>query len=229
MQAVAEPMVLLLAGWSSGISLYLTAALLGIAGRMHWIALPGGLETLQNPFLIALALILYGIEFIADKVPYVDSAWDSIHTAIRPLGASLLGFMAGTEHGPVLQMGYALLTGSVALNMHALKATSRLAINTSPEPFSNIAASTAENTAVFFMYWLFVKHPVIACLLIVAILIAAFFLIRLLWGIAKKVFGTVFGLFRPRTLREEAAAHQAASPPAPTLSSAPSKPQQETI
>jgi hypothetical protein len=213
MSAVTEPMVLLLAGWSSGISVYLTAALLGVAGRMGWIALPGGLDAVQNPFLIALAIALYGVEFVADKVPYVDSAWDSVHTAIRPLGASLMGYMAGSEHGPVLQMGYAMLTGTVALNMHALKATSRLAINTSPEPFSNIAASTAENTAVFAMYWLFVKHPVIACLLIVAILIAAFFLIRLLWRFAKKVFGTVFGLFRPRTLREAAAHNAAAAPP----------------
>lgn len=201
-------MVILLAGWSSGISIYLTAALLGICGRMHWIQLPGGMEALQNPFIIALAVLLFAVEFVADKVPYVDSAWDSVHTAIRPLGASLLGFLAGTEHGPVLQMGYALLAGTVALDTHALKATSRLAINTSPEPFSNIAASTAEHTAVFGMYWLFIKHPYIACTIIVILLIAAFFLIRLLWRFAKNVFGAVFGLLRPRDLRA-AAEHQA--------------------
>lgn len=209
MAAVTEPMIILLAGWSSGISIYLTAALLGICGRMHWIQLPGGMETLQNPFIIALAVILFAVEFVADKVPYVDSAWDSVHTAIRPLGATLLGFAAGNQHGPVIQMGYALLAGTAALDMHALKATSRLAINTSPEPFSNIAASTAEHTSVFFMYWLFIKHPVLACVLIIAILVLAIFLIRLLWGIAKKVFGHVLGLFRPRTIKEAAVERQA--------------------
>lgn len=214
-------MVLLLAGWSSGISVYLTAALLGIAGRMDWIGLPGGLDVLQNPLLIALAIAVFGIEFVADKVPYIDSAWDSVHTAIRPLGASLMGYAAGTEHGPVLQMAYAMLTGTVALNMHAFKATGRLAINTSPEPFSNIAASTAENSAVFFMYWLFIKHPVIACVLIVAILVLAFFMIRLLWRFARGVFGAIFGLLRPKTLREMAKAHASGAPPAAASTTTP--------
>ena len=199
MNTVAEPMVLLLAGWSSGISVYLTAALLGVTGRMQLIQLPGELSVLQNPFLIALAAVLFAVEFVADKVPYIDSAWDSVHTLIRPIGAAAMGYMAGSEHGPVLQMGYSMLMGTVALNMHALKATSRLAINTSPEPFSNIAASTAENSLVFFMYWFFTKHPVLACLLIVAILVVSFFIIRLLWRFTKKVFGALFGLFRSNT------------------------------
>jgi hypothetical protein len=209
---ISEPMILLLAGWSSGISVYLTAALLGISGRMHWMQLPGELDVLQNPLIIALAGVLFAVEFVADKVPYVDSAWDSIHTAIRPIGASLMGYMAGSEHGPAMQMAYTMLTGTVALNMHAFKATSRLAINTSPEPFSNIAASTAENTSVFFMYWLFVKHPVIACLLILVVLVIAFFVIRLLWRFAKGVFGAIFGLFKPHSPKEIQASVQQKSP-----------------
>ena len=101
------------------------------------------------------------------------------------------------------------MTGTVALNMHAFKATSRLAINTSPEPFSNIAASTAENSAVFFMYWLFIKHPVWASLLMIAILVLAFFMIRLLWRFAKKVFGAIFHVMKPAEVR-------AASQPQPS-------------
>lgn len=183
-----EPLVLLLAGWSSGISLYLTTALLGISGRMGWIELPGELKVLSHLLIILIAIAIFAVEFVADKVPYVDSAWDSVHTFIRPLGAVGLGYLAGSEHGPVIQTGYALLTGTFALNMHAFKASSRLAINTSPEPFSNIAASTTENAAIFFMFWFFIKHPILASILIILILVLTFFFLRMLWRFVMKLF-----------------------------------------
>ena len=186
--ALSEPLVLLLTGWSSGISVYLTAALLGICGRMGLIQLPGEMSTLSNIFVIIIALAVFAIEFVADKVPYVDSAWDSVHTFIRPLGAAAIGVMAGTDQGPVFQTIFAVLTGTLALNTHAVKASARLAINTSPEPFSNIAASFSENALVLFMFWFFIKHPIWAALLIGLFLVLSFLFLRMMWRFVKSLF-----------------------------------------
>ncbi len=192
LSSLTEYGILALAGWTSGISLYLTVALLGISSRMGWLHLPGGMDTLSHPLIIGLALILYFIEFVADKVPYVDSAWDSIHTIIRPVGAGAVGALAGTENGPVMQTAFALAAGTFALNAHALKASSRLAINTSPEPFSNIAASVAEDTLVIFLFWFFAKHPVLACLLVLVLFVVSIYLVRLLWKFAAVIFRKIF-------------------------------------
>lgn len=186
--ALAGPLVVLLAGWCSGISVYLTVALLGISGRMGWIELPGEMKGLSHLLIIIAALAVFAIEFIADKVPYVDSAWDSVHTFIRPLGAAAIGAMAGTEHGPAVQTLAAVLTGTLALNTHAVKASTRLAINTSPEPFSNIAASFGENATVIFMFWFFIKHPIWAALLIVGFIILSFFFLRMMWRFVRSLF-----------------------------------------
>lgn len=189
-QALREPLVLLLAGWCSGVSVYLTAALLGISGRAGWIPLPGEMSALSHPLVIAAALLLFAVEFVADKVPYVDSAWDSVHTFIRPLGAAGIGALAGVEQGPVAQTLFAILTGTIALDSHAVKASTRLAINTSPEPFSNIAASFSENIVVFLLFWFFIQHPILAAALILLILVASFFFLRMMWRFVR-------GIFRP--------------------------------
>ena len=186
--ALLQPLVLLLAGWCSGISVYLTTALLGISGRMGWMELPGDMKELSNPLIIGVALALFLVEFVADKVPYVDSAWDSVHTFIRPLGAASIGALAGVQQGPAAQTLYALLTGSIALNTHAVKATGRLVINTSPEPFSNIAASLTENASVLFLFWFFIKHPALAALLIIALLVASIFFLRMMWRFVVRLF-----------------------------------------
>lgn len=186
---IHEYLVLLLAGWCSGISVYLTVALLGISQRAGWIQLPGDMQNLSNLFIIILALAVYAIEFFADKIPYVDSVWDSVHTFIRPAGAAILGYLAGTQIGPLAQTSFAILTGTIALNMHAVKSSARLAINTSPEPFSNIGASLAEHSSIIFFFWLFIKHPVLACAAILAILVASFFFLRMMWRFVKKLFG----------------------------------------
>lgn len=187
-----ELAVLAIAGWTSGTSVYLTAALLGIAGRSGWIQLPGALESLANPFIIALAVLIYAVEFVADKVPFVDSIWDGAHTFIRPTAAAAAGYFAGTEYGPAAQTGLALFTGTLALDAHALKSTTRLAINTSPEPFSNIAASVVEHSFVIFLFWFFVKHPILACLLVALLVVISFFVIKLLWQFASAVFRKLF-------------------------------------
>ncbi|HTL70379.1 MAG TPA: DUF4126 domain-containing protein [Candidatus Eisenbacteria bacterium] len=188
MDAVMQQAVVLLAGWSSGISVYLTVALLGLSGRFGWIDLPSGMDPLTHPLIIALAILVFAVEFVADKIPFIDSAWDSVHTFIRPLGAAGLGAMAGTQYGPLAQTGYALLSGTIALDMHAVKASSRLAINTSPEPFSNIAASVAEHSLVIGVFWLFIKHPYLAVGVILLILVATYFFLRMVWGFVRQLF-----------------------------------------
>jgi hypothetical protein len=181
-------LILLLAGYTSGISLYLTIALLGIAGNAGWVNLPPGLEILQHPLVIAAAILVYVVEFLADKVPYVDSVWDWVHTVIRPVGAGTLGFLAGTDIGPAAQAAFAVLTGSIALDSHAMKSSTRMVINTSPEPFSNIAASIAEHSFVIFLFWFFIQNPILACGLIILILVASFFILRALWRFVIKIF-----------------------------------------
>ncbi len=203
LDTVREPLVVLLAGWSSGISIYLTVALLGAAGKFGWMTLPGEMQSLSNPLIFGAAFIVFLIEFVADKVPYVDSVWDSFHTVIRPLGGVALGWLGTSQYGPAAQTLFAILTGTITLNMHTLKAAGRLAINTSPEPFSNIAASTVEQASVCFMFWFFIKHPILAALLIVAILVVAFLIIRMLWRFVLKLFR-----------RKPAPAVTSASPPA---------------
>ncbi len=183
-----ELLVLLLAGWSSGISIYLSVGLLGLCGHFGWIVLPGQLAAVSNPLVFSLAFIIFAVEFIADKVPFVDSIWDSVHTFIKPAAALAIGYFAGSEHGPVIQSAYALAVAALTLETHTAKAASRLAINTSPEPFSNIGASVAEQSLVVFMYWFFIKHPVWASLIILAILVLSFLILRMLWRFVKKLF-----------------------------------------
>lgn len=181
--------IALVAAWSSGISVYLTILILGILGHMGIVDLPGNLEIFSNPFLIAFALFLYLIEFFADKIPFVDSLWDGAHTLIRPVGGLIIGYFAGTELGPIVQGAMALFSGAVALDTHAVKASARAAINTSPEPFSNIAASLAEDSAVIFLFWLVIKHPFIAAFCVICFITGSFFFLRMMWRFVRKLFG----------------------------------------
>ena len=180
--------LVLLISWSSGISLYLTVAIVGVCGRFGWLDLPSGLETLAHPVIIALAIIAYVVEFFADKVPWIDSAWDTVHTLVRPLGAALLGFMAGIEFGGVAQTGMAVLSGAIAFDTHALKASTRAAVNTSLEPFSNIAVSSAEDASVIGLFWLFIQYPLIASIVLVLLTIVTFLIVRKLWKFFIMIF-----------------------------------------
>lgn len=153
---------------ASGLRLYGTVAALGVLHRMGALRLPGGLEALGELPIIILAGVLYVVEFVADKIPAFDSVWDSVHTFIRVPAAAVLAFAA---FGPVdepWRIGAALLCGTIALSSHAIKASSRLAINASPEPLSNWAASFSEEVLVFGLIWLAVTHPIAA--LVVALL-----------------------------------------------------------
>ncbi|HEY9108165.1 MAG TPA: DUF4126 domain-containing protein [Roseateles sp.] len=152
-------------GWASGLRLYLTVLLVGIAGHWGWIALPPGLEVLGSPLVMGCAAVMSLIEFLADKIPLVDSAWDALHTLIRiPAGAALVaGLVSGWagDHGQAWGIVAALLGGGLAATAHTAKASTRAAANTSPEPFSNIGLSLMGDVAVPTMLWLAWAHPLV--------------------------------------------------------------------
>ncbi len=134
------------AAWTSGINLYATIAVLGLLQRFELVSgLPGGLDVLANPWVIGTAVALYVVEFFADKVPYVDTAWDAVHTFIRVPAGAVLALAATTELHPAVRVVAVLLGGGLALSTHGTKATARATANASPEPFTNWALSLAED------------------------------------------------------------------------------------
>jgi hypothetical protein len=160
----------------AGINLYLTVFVTGLAIHQHWIVLAPSyqsLEILGQPWIIAIAGILYLLEFFADKIPWVDSAWDTVHTIIRPIGGALLAIQVLGHHTPAFDVLIVLLAGSTSLITHTAKASSRLVANSSPEPVSNIGLSIAEDIAVFGGLALIHYNPVLA-ISIFALAIAAF-------------------------------------------------------
>jgi Domain of unknown function (DUF4126) len=161
----------------TGISLYLTVFVTGLAIHFHWITLAPAyqsLDVLGDPIIITIAGTLYFLEFFADKIPWVDSAWDAVHTVIRPIGAALIAIQLLGHPNPTFTVIVALLAGGTSLITHTAKAASRLASNTSPEPFSNIALSLGEDVAVLGGLTLIHYSPLLA-LCLFGVVIAAFF------------------------------------------------------
>ena len=183
-------------GWASGLRLYAVVFLTGLAGWFGWITLPPGLQVLQHPGVLVIAGTLVLVEFFADKVPWVDSAWDALHTFIRiPAGAALAAGVFGADAGAWTFMA-ALMGGGLAATAHAAKATTRAAANTSPEPFSNIGLSLIDDAAVPVMLWLSWSHPVvffvvlaIALVVMVAVIVLMFKFLRGLWSALRQHFG----------------------------------------
>ena len=160
----------------AGINLYLTVFITGLAVHFHWITLAPpyqSLDALGNPVIITIAGILYFLEFFADKIPWIDSAWDAVHTVIRPIGGALLALQVLGHPSPTFTVIVALLAGGTSFITHTAKAATRLASNTSPEPFSNIALSFGEDVAVLGGLALIHYNPALA-LSIFALAIAAF-------------------------------------------------------
>ncbi|HTM10925.1 MAG TPA: DUF4126 domain-containing protein [Verrucomicrobiae bacterium] len=188
MEALQTLSLALGSAWTSGINLYATVAALGIAGRSEMIQLPPGLEVLMDPLVIGMACIMYVVEFFADKVPYVDSGWDILHTFIRIPAGAILASRALGPMNPALELAAILAGGTVALAAHTTKATMRLAINVSPEPFSNWAASVGEDISVLGALWLVFHHPLVMLLLIAAFLALAIWLIPKMFGLARRGF-----------------------------------------
>ncbi|MEK8032005.1 DUF4126 domain-containing protein [Ideonella sp. DXS29W] len=183
-------------GWASGLRLYLVVFLTGLAGAMGWIHLPPGLQVLQHPGVLGLAGFLVLVEFFADKVPWVDSAWDAVHTFIRiPAGAALAAGALGADAGVWTFMA-ALMGGGLAATAHAAKATTRAAVNASPEPFSNIGLSLLGDATVPVMLWLAWSHPfaffialALALVVMVALTVLLFKFVRGLVGRLRQHFG----------------------------------------
>ena len=159
----------LTSGWASGLNVYATVLVTGLVGR--WGDVDRVPEVLQRTDVLLAAAVLAGIEFVADKIPYVDSGWDTVHTVIRPTLAAVLGALLAGEADDLGEATAAVLGGSTALATHAAKASLRLAVNASPEPVSNIGLSLAENTAVVGVLLLAVEHPW-AALAVAAVLLA---------------------------------------------------------
>src|SRR6185437_9617239 len=174
--------------WLSGINLYATVATLGLLERFHFVRLPGDLSYLSHPWVIGAALALFALEFLADKVPAVDSVWDFIHTFIRIPAGAVLAASAFAHFDPKIRLLAFLLGGTLALSSHGAKAATRLAANTSPEPFSNMGLSLIEDVIAVGFSVLMAKHPVIVATLAVVGLMISVILIRFIWRALRRLF-----------------------------------------
>jgi hypothetical protein len=165
------------AGFSSGLNLYATVATLGLLQRFGVVQLPSSLQILSHPIVLGVAIGLYALEFLADKIPYVDSIWDSVHTFIRPPAAAVIAYGATGAVSPEWRWAAALLAGGVALTAHGTKASTRAAINTIPEPVSNWVLSFGEDLLAVWLTWFATKHPVASVIIVVALLFLCIFLL----------------------------------------------------
>jgi hypothetical protein len=185
----------------SGYSLYLTVFATGMAIHFHWITLApqfSSLSVLSDTPILVISGILFFFEFFADKIPWIDSIWDAVHTLIRPLGGALLAIQALGHPSPEFDVVVGLLAGSVTFATHSLKAGTRLIVNQSPEPFSNVGVSVGENLLVFGGLALLWTHPIIAFVVLVFCFTLALFLLPKLWrAVRTKLFFTVRKLSQP--------------------------------
>ena len=169
-------------GWASGLRLYAVLFLTGMAGFLGWVDLPSGLKLLQSPLMLGASGLMLFVEFFADKIPGVDSLWDVIHTVVRiPAGAALAASVFGADQASWATAA-ALMGGTLAATSHVAKATTRAAVNTSPEPFSNIAMSLLGDSVVPIGLWLSWEHPTV---FFVALAVALVVMIGAIWVFAK--------------------------------------------
>jgi uncharacterized membrane protein len=171
---------------AAGVNLYATVAILGLASRYGWVDLPEQFKAFDHPWLIGIAGFLYVVEFVADKVPWVDSIWDSVHTLIRPVGGALIAVASMGDHTPVITGLIALLGGTIAAGSHATKAGTRLAANTSPEPFSNWVLSFGGDAFVIGLSFIALQYPLLALGVSVTILILIVWTARSIWKWLRK-------------------------------------------
>ena len=182
-------------GWASGFRLYAVVFLVGLAGAVGWIVLPTGLAVLQHPALLAASGFMLFIEFFADKIPGLDSLWDMVHSVIRiPAGAMLAAGALGADSA-TMGLVAALLGGSLAATSQAAKTTTRAAINTSPEPFSNIGASLVEDGLVIGAVWLATTHPLVFGVVLVITVVLMWVVTVLLFRFLRAFFRRVSALF----------------------------------
>jgi hypothetical protein len=158
--------------FASGVNLYATIAVVGLCSRFHLISVPDQFRAFDNPIIIGAAIAMYLIEFVADKIPWLDSLWDAVHTVIRPIGGAIVAVSALGDASPALQTAAAIFGGSVAMTSHLTKAGTRAAANTSPEPFSNWMLSALEDVFAVGLTWFAVQHPFWAAAITIVLLAA---------------------------------------------------------
>jgi hypothetical protein len=181
--------------WLSGINLYATVATLGLLQKFHLVKLPGSLDMLGEWWVILLAAALYVVEFVADKVPAVDTAWDAIHTFIRVPAGAILAASAFADFNPAVKMAAMILGGGIALSSHGTKAATRVAANTSPEPISNVALSLTEDVFTFGSTILMAFYPVVMLIIVVIFLIVTIWLTPKIIRALRRLIARLRGLF----------------------------------
>lgn len=182
-------------GWASGFRLYAVVFLVGAMGAADWLPLPGGLQLLQHPVVLAVSGFMLVVEFFADKVPWLDSLWDSINSVIRIPGGALLAAGVFGGDNAVWGMVAGLLGGSLAATSFATKATARAAINTSPEPFSNWLASLFEDGLVVGVVWLATQHPIAFGVALLVMVLLSVLLLIVLWQFLRGVLRKLKAFF----------------------------------
>ncbi|MBI5718903.1 MAG: DUF4126 domain-containing protein [Burkholderiales bacterium] len=184
-------------GWASGLRLYAVVFITGAAGFLGWIPLPEGLKLLQHPVVLIASFAMFAIEFVADKIPGLDSLWDAVHTFIRiPAGAALAAGVFGGD-GAAWALAAALAGGTLAATSHAAKTTTRAAANTSPEPFSNLALSLAGDAVVPATLWLAVEHPAWFWPVLAAAVLLSLLLVFVLWRFLRALVRRMRGMPPP--------------------------------
>ncbi len=180
------------ASFASGLNLYATCATLGLLQRFGVVQLPAGLEVLAHPAVLGLAIFLYLVEFFADKIPYVDNLWDAVHTFIRPTAAAVLAFSAMGEVPEAWRWGASLLAGGIALTSHGTKATTRVAVNASPEPFNNWLLSLLEDGLAIFLAWMAAAHPYLTLGIVLVLLVLCVLVLVTLFRFFRFAFNKIF-------------------------------------
>ena len=197
MTALDTPQLVAIAaalGWASGLRLYAVVFLVGLAGTLGWVELPAGLQLLQHPLMLTASGLMLAVEFFADKIPGVDTAWDAVQTFVRiPAGAALAASVFG-DASAASALAAAILGGTLAAGSHFAKAGGRVAINASPEPFSNWAASFGEDLAVGVVLWLAWTHPLVAIAVLALLVLLTIWLVPRLVRLVGRMFDRLAGL-----------------------------------
>ncbi|MGH3649075.1 MAG: DUF4126 domain-containing protein [Acidimicrobiia bacterium] len=175
-------------GWAAGINLYLVTLMLGVAGRAGWTDIPDVLTRLD---VMIVAGVLFAVEFVVDKIPFLDNLWDVIHTFIRPLGAAAIGAVIAGDAANIGAAVGAVVSGALALDAHSAKASTRVVANASPEPVSNIALSLVEDVGVGLLVVLAVTYPVVTVIVVAVLVVAATALTIWLWKAVRRAWGRV--------------------------------------
>ncbi|EMR14318.1 transmembrane protein [Methylophaga lonarensis MPL] len=199
MDAVSVIALTMGVAWASGINLYATIFMLGLMGITGHAVLPEELAFVSDPVVMFAAGFMYCVEFFADKIPGVDSGWDSLHTFIRIPAGALLAASAVGDVSPAMELSAALLGGTLAAGSHFTKAGSRLLINTSPEPFSNWTASVSEDVLVIAGLWAALHYPWLFLAFLCLIVILMIWLLPRLWRLIKALFAKLANLFRKQS------------------------------